>query len=270
MGVSPRIVVIATSIFVLLILAISLATSLEVRAPPPKIVQIQIAQAAKIGQSDHEIQAKGRINDTDFDRADILSGISTVSPGHPSTVYVSLAPTTKTTTDDQGMIGVTPTPKPSPSSADEGWIGSRPPASQKPIPSPQPMPVPGPQVPILALSYSGAGGPKHCRGELVQKLAVPRPAAAWKNGTCVDLPTMARCGVFYAGKDDNCEAQLFNTESCHNNTETFVNTVVFMPEERTVGAYWKSMWIRCGIDAPDAKLLDPSLLSGLLKKPPGG
>lgn len=81
---------------------------------------------------------------------------------------------------------------------------------------------------------------------------------------------MARCGVFFAGKDDHCEAQLFNAAQCLNTTQTYVNTVVFMPEERTVGAYWRSMWVRCGVEAPDAKLLDPSLLSGLLKKPGNG
>jgi hypothetical protein len=76
--------------------------------------------------------------------------------------------------------------------------------------------------------------------------------------------------VFYASKGDNCEAQLFNMAGCMNTTQSFVNTVVFMPEERPVGAYWNSMWVKCGVDAPEAGLIDPSMLGGLLVKPGGG
>jgi hypothetical protein len=30
------------------------------------------------------------------------------------------------------------------------------------------------------------------------------------------------------------------------------------------------MWVRCGVDVPEAKMLDPSILGGALKKKPGG
>ena len=59
-------------------------------------------------------------------------------------------------------------------------------------------------------------------------------------------------------------------QNCFNTTSTYVNTVVFMPEERTVGAKWMSMYVKCGVDAPEVGPLDPALLSGLLKKPGGG
>lgn len=270
MGLPRRTIIIASSVFVLLVLALSLATSLEVRAPPRKLVQISIAQAGKVDQSNHNlIKCKGRINDTGFDRADVLSGTSTVfGIEHSATYFIPIDPTPTSSMDQEdGLIGETPTPPPSPTSADEGYIG--PIETSTPAPAATPSP-PTSQFPILALSYTGSGGPKHCRGELIQKLSVPPPASDWKNGTCIDLPEMARCGVFFAGKDDNCEAQLFNMAGCMNTTRTYVNTVVFMPEERAVGALWRSMWVRCGVDAPEAALLDPNLLSGLLKKPGGG
>ncbi|KAF2009661.1 hypothetical protein BU24DRAFT_80451 [Aaosphaeria arxii CBS 175.79] len=274
MALGHRLVVAATSALILVILALTLIASLEIRAPLKKIKQIAIAQEAKLGQWENELKAKGLVNGTGFDRADVISGTMTVSPGMPTTLYISVTgrPTTTSATDGQGMIGETPTPAPQPTytSVDEGMIGTEPTRQPQPSPPPPPAPAPNPQVPILALSYAGSGGPKHCRGDLLQKLTIPQPASDWKNGTCIDLPRMARCGVFYAGKEAGCEAQLFNSPACYKTNETFVNTVIFMPEERTVGAYWRSMWIRCGVEAPEAKLLDPSILNGLLKKPGNG
>jgi hypothetical protein len=78
---------------------------------------------------------------------------------------------------------------------------------------------------------------------------------------------MARCGVFFAGKEAGCQADLFSSERCVNTTRTYVDTVVFMPEERSVGAYWRSMWVRCGVEAPEARLLDPAVLGELVKSP---
>lgn len=46
-----------------------------------------------------------------------------------------------------------------------------------------------------------------------------------------------------------------------------MNTVVFMPEERAVGALWRSMFVRCGVEAKEVGMLDPAILGGLLKKP---
>jgi hypothetical protein len=270
---SPRrYIVIASSILLLLVVAVSLATSITVRAPPNKLVQISLAQAFKVQKSDVETNRKGvaggKIKGTDFDRADVVNGTSTVGPQqHGSTLYISGVKTV-TMSPDEGMIGQTPTPRPT-QSQDDGFIGDKSTSTPIPIPTPRP-PQPAKQMPILVFSYTRSGGPKHCRGELVQKLRIPPPASAWKNGTCVDLHAEAQCGVFVAGKDDNCEAQLFNMPGCLNTTMTYVNTVVFMPEERTVGALWTSMFIRCGVDAPDAGLLDPAILKGLLKPKPGG
>jgi hypothetical protein len=264
-----RLLIAVTSMVTLFVLAALLATTFAARAPPQKIIQIKMAQAQKVEQSEREhIKGKGRIDETDFDRVDILNGSTTISPDRTrSTFYVSYTATSRMSTDE-GMIGQTPTPEPSATSIDEGYIGPiETSTSEAPLPTPQ---TPSSQFPILALSYSGDGGPKHCRGDLLQKMHFPPPASTYKNGTCIDLPAMASCGVFFAGKDDNCEAQLFNMNGCMNTTETFVNTVVFMPEERAVGALWRSMYVRCGIDAPEAAILDPDLLSGLLQKPEAG
>jgi hypothetical protein len=55
-----------------------------------------------------------------------------------------------------------------------------------------------------------------------------------------------------------------------HSTETYVYTDVFMPEKRAVGALWRSLYVRCGVEAPEAGLIDPSVLGALLKKPYGG
>ncbi|CAI6331837.1 unnamed protein product [Periconia digitata] len=271
MAIPRRYLIIGSSVTLILVIAISLGVSLEAGAPPRKMVQISIAQAAKLGEAGVEAQkAGGKINGTDFDRADVLNGTSTVGlQEHGSTLYISQF-TAVPTASNEGLIGATPTPHPS-QSGDDGYIGPK--ESSIPTPVPAPAPPPVPQVPILALSYAGSGGPKHCRGSLLQKLEVPQPASDWKNGTCVDLPGEAQCGVFFGGKDAGCEAQLFNAPACLNNTRTYVNTVVFMPEERPIGAKWRSMFVKCGVDAPEAGLIDPSVLGGLIKtkpKPGGG
>lgn len=228
-----------------------------------------MAQLAKDGRLEIQAQRAGaNINGSAIDRADILSGTSTIAADQTATWVLSVTER-PTIASDEGMIEATPTAQPSPTSADEGFIGNIE-TSSIPKPVARPPPAPVPQVPIVAMSYAGDGGPKHCRGELLQKFSLPRPASNWKNGTCVDLPAHARCGVFYSAKGDNCEAQLFTMEGCYNTTETYINTVVFMPEERPVGAMWKSMYIRCGIDAPEPALIDPSILGGALKKPDGG
>jgi len=263
MAVPRRYAVIASSIFLVIIITISLITSIQIRASQPSLVQLPMAQAATDDQFEQRRKG-GSINGSAFDRADILSGTSTVAASLTATWVLSTTPSPMT---EDGMIGVTPTPQPTPTSADEGYIG---PIESSPVPKPAPKPAPGPQIPILALSYAGDGGPKHCRGKLLQRFSLPPPASDWKNGTCVNLPATARCGVFYSQKGDNCEAQLFTMADCHNTTQTYINTVVFMPEERPVGAMWNSMYIRCGVDAPEPALIDPSILGGMLKKPGGG
>ncbi|KAF1972647.1 hypothetical protein BU23DRAFT_599438 [Bimuria novae-zelandiae CBS 107.79] len=269
MAVPHRYIIVASSIALILVIAISLTTSLEIRAAPRRVVQISMAQLAKDGQIEAQAQRAGaNINGSAIDRADILSETSTVAADQTATWVLSVT-AQPTVVSDEGMIGATPIPQPSSTSADEGFIGNME-ASSVPKPTARPSPPPAPQVPIAAMSYSGDGGPKHCRGQLLQNFTLPRPASSWRNGTCVDLPARARCGVFYSAKGDNCEAQLFTMEGCYNTTETYMNTVVFMPEERPVGGMWKSMYIRCGIDAPEPALINPSILGGALKKPGSG
>lgn len=253
MAIPRRLLLILSSVFLILLIALFLATAFEMRGLPQNDIQISLAKAAKVG-------TKALLNGTGFDRGDVWQGTSIIS-GAPS------IPTAATETEE-GMIECTPTPAPSESWSAEGVLG--------PILTPTPSiimaphPPPSVQIPILALSYSGSGGPKHCRGELLQEMAFAPPVDKWKNGTCVNLRSEARCGVFFAAKGDNCEAQLFNMANCYNTTRTYVNTVVFMPEERAVGALWSSMWVKCGVDVPEAKILDPGILGGLLKKPSRG
>ncbi|KAF1850254.1 uncharacterized protein K460DRAFT_272795 [Cucurbitaria berberidis CBS 394.84] len=260
MAIPRRFILIISSVFLILFIALSLATAIEIRAPLQNVFRISLAQAAKVGSSNSIVGANALLNGTGFDRGDVWNGTSIISGGTP-------IPTAITKTQE-GMIGFTPTPRPSASWSAEGILGP----VHTPTPSviTAPRPPPSNQIPILALSYSRSGGPKHCRGELLQKMAFAPPIEKWKNGTCINLPSEARCGVFFAGKGDNCEAQLFNMANCYNTTRTYVNTVVFMPEERAVGALWSSMWVKCGVEVPEAKMLDPSILGGLLKKPSGG
>lgn len=269
MAIPRRYAIIASSIILIFVIAISLGTSLEIRTAPQRMIQFPKAQLAKDGQLEAQAQRAGaKINGSAIDRADILNGSSTVSGDTTATWYVP-ATDLASMASDEGMIGATPTAQPSPTSVDEGFIGMGR-TSLIPKPTARPPPPPVPQVPIVANSYAGDGGPKHCRGALLQSFELPRPATQWKNGTCVDLPAHARCGIFYSAKGDNCEAQLFTSEACYNTTETYMNTVVFMPEERPVGGNWKSMYIRCGLDVPEPALIDPSILGGALKKKPGG
>lgn len=245
-----------TAIFLLLLVAILLATVIEIRAPPSKMIAVKLAQAAKYGESEREVAAKALLNNTDFDRSDILNGTTIASAHHLPTA----------TQIDEGMIGEQEMSTPTSSTIVGGYI--EPDSSTLPTARPTPQTIA--RIPILALSYSGSGGPKHCRGSLLQNMEFARPAAQWKNGSCITLPGEARCGVFYSEKGDNCEAQLFNDVDCYNTTMTYVNTVVFMSEERAVGALWRSMFVRCGIDVSEAKMLDPAILGGTLgpKKPP--
>ncbi|KAH9876539.1 hypothetical protein J1614_003670 [Plenodomus biglobosus] len=262
MAALQRIVIIASSVFLILFIAISLATVIEVRAPYPNFIQVTVAQAAQVGKLKDFTGGKAVLNGTDFDRGDVWHGTSLIS-GYPTP-----APTTTMTETQEGLIDFTQIPRVSVSWSAEGVLGSGATPSPSTVPTPRP-PTP-PRLPILALTYSGSGGPKHCRGELIQKTHFPPPLERWKNGTCIDLPSEARCGVFFSGKGDNCEAQLFNMANCYNTTRTYINTVVFMPEERPVGALWSSMFVRCGVEVPEAKILDPSILGDALKKPGNG
>ncbi|KAJ6199812.1 hypothetical protein J3E72DRAFT_393303 [Bipolaris maydis] len=236
---SRHLILIASSAFFLLFIALSLATAIQIRGISPQIVQISSAQAAQVADDGDVMAAKALLNGTEFDQT------------------------------QEGIIGFTPEPQSSGSWDAEGVLGPKPTPKPSRVPAPKPAAPPAPQIPILALTYSGSGGPKHCRGKLLKKSYFPPPLERWKNGTCINLPSEARCGVFFSNKGDNCEAALFNEGDCLNTTSTYINTVVFMPEERAVGALWKSMWVRCGVEVPETKMLDPSILGGALKKPGG-
>lgn len=118
-------------------------------------------------------------------------------------------------------------------------------------------------IPILALLYSGASGSKSCRGTLLRSLNLPHPVSQHKQGACYDLPSNARCGLFISDKLDHCEADLFHTLGCLKTSQSYVNTVVFMPEVRPVRALWRSMLVRCGVEASDGVVLDPAVLEDL-------
>ncbi|KAJ4988277.1 hypothetical protein SVAN01_06212 [Stagonosporopsis vannaccii] len=257
MAIPRRLLLLLIATFLLLLVAMLLATAIEIRAPPPKMKAVTLAQAAKYSESEREFTAKARLNGTDFDRGDILNGTAIAPAAYTPTI----------TRTEEGMIGEE-TLAPTTSAADKTSVE---PDSTSLIAA-KPTKPSAAQIPILALSYSGAGGPKHCRGSLLKKIEFARPAKQWKNGSCINIPSEARCGVFYSEKGDNCEAQLFNEVNCYNTTTTYVNTVVFMPEERAVGALWRSMLVRCGVDVPEAKILDPAILGGALgpKKTPHG
>lgn len=54
----------------------------------------------------------------------------------------------------------------------------------------------------------------------------------------------------------------------------FVNLVVFVPEERTVGGVWRSMAVQCGVEEPSEESLGQvpfaGLLEGARRRPKGG
>ncbi|KAF2186517.1 hypothetical protein K469DRAFT_663447 [Zopfia rhizophila CBS 207.26] len=252
--------IIITSIFLIsAIIIFSLTTlfhtnALTLRQPPAPSLTSNL-EDLDLSQKD-TLKVPGREDEPPYNSTENLNDTQLQSQGY--TVPDA------TSSIDAGLIGATPTG----SQVDEGYIGPiETSASIVLRPTPQPPPLPPPQaptLPIMAASYTGSGGPKHCRGTVISTIELPPPASSHREGACFDLPVMARCGIFIANKDDNCEAQLFNAEGCLNTSTTFLNTVVFMPEERVVGAYWKSMWLRCGVEAPDASLLDPGILKGLL------
>ncbi|KAF2279715.1 uncharacterized protein EI97DRAFT_184761 [Westerdykella ornata] len=274
MGLSRRVLVIVTSVLLLFVVAISLVAAIEVRSSPRKIIPILQVQAQQAGKSDREsVKGKAKINGSDFDRADIYPAPTVYLTAEPTPVPTTPLMTTSifwsSINDEDGMIGRSKT-APLPSTSVVGKPSSRVksslPSAPTGLPGASPPPT-NPQLPIVAMTYTGSSGPQHCRGELIARVDFPLPPSAYKNGTCINLPAMARCGVFFAYKEAGCEADLFNADDCLKTTTTYVNTVVFMPEERSVGAYWKSMKIRCGVEAPEAKLLDPALLEGLVKNP---
>lgn len=131
----------------------------------------------------------------------------------------------------------------------------------------------GPSLPISATIFSGVPGPSTCRGSVIFRLTPPQPvldaagvAATTTEEECYNLPRVAGCGNFLASKEAGCQARLFSERGC----KMYVNTAVFIPEERAVGGVWRSVGVRCGVPAPDPESLGPPPLAGLMKRPGGG
>ncbi len=121
----------------------------------------------------------------------------------------------------------------------------------------------GPSLPISATVFSGVPGPSSCRGSVIFRLDPPQPVAGAgpTNEDCYNLPQVAGCGNFLASKEAGCEARLFAESNCR----MYVNTAVFIPEERAVGGAWRSVGVRCGVPAPDPDSLGPPPLAGLMR-----
>ena len=133
----------------------------------------------------------------------------------------------------------------------------------------------GPDLPISATIFSGVPGPSACRGRIIFQLAPPpvTPGAGPTAEACYNLPggpgrsgSGGGCGVFTASKEAGCQARLFAEPGCR----AYVNTAVFIPEERAVGGAWRSVGVRCGVPAPDPESLGPPPLAGLMRRPGGG
>lgn len=118
-------------------------------------------------------------------------------------------------------------------------------------------------LPITVTIFSGSPGPKTCRGNLVTTLTLPQPdGLGLRTGAqCYNLPSVAGCGNFRANKNDGCEARLFAEPAC----VSYVNTAVFMPENRAVGGMWRSFSVECGIPAPDPASLGTPPLQGMMQ-----
>ncbi|OIW24723.1 hypothetical protein CONLIGDRAFT_685671 [Coniochaeta ligniaria NRRL 30616] len=118
-------------------------------------------------------------------------------------------------------------------------------------------------LPITVTIFSDSPGPKICRGSPAASLTLPRPdGLGLRTGSqCYNLPSVAGCGNFVANKDDGCEARLFEEPAC----VSYVNTAVFMPENRAVGGMWRSFSVECGIPAPDPASLGAPPLQGMMQ-----
>ena len=101
-------------------------------------------------------------------------------------------------------------------------------------------------VPISAILFSGAPGPKECRGRPMLNVSLSKPGSRHSTPTCYNVTGTgtAQCGNLVANKDDGCEARLFSEPDCL----TFVNVAVFVPERKNLGGYMRSIEIRCGVD----------------------
>ena len=65
MAIPRRLILLLTATFLLLLVAMLLATAIEIRAPPPKMKAVSLAQAAKYGESERVFAEKALLNGTD-------------------------------------------------------------------------------------------------------------------------------------------------------------------------------------------------------------
>ncbi|KAK4456496.1 hypothetical protein QBC42DRAFT_281126 [Cladorrhinum samala] len=129
------------------------------------------------------------------------------------------------------------------------------------------------ELPTTATIFSGVPGPSRCRGTVVLRLSVPPPLRD-ENGQvqkgerrCYNHLQPVGCGNFVASKEAGCEARLFAEPNC----QMYLNTAVFVPEDRAVGGRWRSIEVQCGIPAPDPDTLGQPPLQGLIRnKKTGG
>ncbi|KAF2756500.1 hypothetical protein EJ05DRAFT_477636 [Pseudovirgaria hyperparasitica] len=122
-------------------------------------------------------------------------------------------------------------------------------------------PSPRPSIPITALVFDRAPGPKSCRGTLVSSITLTRPSSQHRNGTCYDMHHAAQCGVFVANKADACEARLYSMSGCPETLqEAYVTTVVFGPDRTARGGLWVSILVRCGVEIDEGRLEEEQML----------
>jgi len=119
---------------------------------------------------------------------------------------------------------------------------------------------------ISATIFTGTPGPYHCRGHVMLKLNISPPsitdgAPSRTAAQCFDMPSPAGCANFVANKADGCEARLFAESGCR----MYMNTAVFIPEDRAVGGLWRSLSVQCGIPAPDPETLGQVPFENLMK-----
>ncbi len=116
-------------------------------------------------------------------------------------------------------------------------------------------------LPISATIFSGVPGPKRCRGGPMIKMEMPPSNGVQTIEQCYNLPTAAGCGNFVADKGDGCEARLFAEPGC----KVYMNTAVFLPEDRAVGGQWRSLAVQCGKPPPDPATLGAPPLQDMIK-----
>ena len=114
---------------------------------------------------------------------------------------------------------------------------------------------------IRVTIFDSDPGPKKCRGNAIVNMELPPSNGRETSPQCYNIPGVAGCGNFVASKGDGCEAKLFSEANCN----MYVNTAVFIPEDRAVGGQWRSMSLQCGRAPPDPANGGTPLLQDAIK-----